>query len=199
MIPVLDWFDPLSIVKGPREKAVSVEPTDLPVQADLPNIALVCFIAYRAMEERVLRDLASAGFDDITVAQARIFARVGPHGTRIGDLADQARVTKQTAGFLVGQLKCAGYVNRVIDPTDGRARLVVIAERGLAALEVAGHTEATMQAEWTRHLGGRATAQLHRTLIRLQEITDPYWSAPAPSPGVPAGRPDRYFPADMRT
>jgi DNA-binding MarR family transcriptional regulator len=138
------------------------------------NIALLCFIAYRAMEERVLADLVAAGFDDVTVAQARVFARIGPKGTRVGDLAAQARVTKQTAGFLVDQLERAGYVRRVPDPTDARARLVVIAERGLAAVEIARRTEAAVQAEWTRHLGARATAQLQAALTRLREITDPY-------------------------
>jgi DNA-binding MarR family transcriptional regulator len=93
---------------------------------------------------------------------------------RLTDLAEQARVTKQTAGFLVDQLERAGYVRRVPDPTDARARLVVIAERGLAAVEVARRTEAAVQAKWTRYLGRRATVQLHQTLSRLREITDPY-------------------------
>jgi DNA-binding MarR family transcriptional regulator len=138
------------------------------------NIGLLCFIVSRAMEDRVLSDLAAAGFDDVTVAQGRVFARIGPKGTRLTDLAEQARVTKQTAGFLVDQLERAGYVRRVPDPTDARARLVVIAERGAAAVDVARRTEAAVQAEWTRYLGRRATVQLYRTLSRLREITDPY-------------------------
>lgn len=138
------------------------------------NIALLCFIAHRAMEDRVLSDLAAAGFDDITVAQARLFARVGPKGTRVSELAEQAHVTKQTATFLVDGLERAGYARREPDPADARARLVVVAERGLAAIEVARRTERAVQEEWTRHLGPRATAQLHRTLTRLREITDPY-------------------------
>ena len=138
------------------------------------DVALLCFIVHRAMEDRVLRDLAAAGFGDVTVAQARVFARIGPAGTRVGELAEQARVTKQTAGFLVDALESRGYVRRVPDPADARARLVVIAERGLAAVEVARRTEAAVQAEWTRHLGRRATTQLRATLTRLREITDPY-------------------------
>lgn len=138
------------------------------------NVGLLCFIVYRAMEDRVLRDLALAGFDDVTAAQGRVFARIGPKGSRVSELAEQARVTKQTAGFLVDQLERAGYVRREPDPTDARARLVVIAERGAAAVAVARHTESEVQAEWTRHLGRRATAQLHQALTRLREITDPY-------------------------
>lgn len=138
------------------------------------NIGLLCFIVQRAMEDRVLSGLAAAGFDDMTVAQGRLLARVGDKGTRITDLAEQARVTKQTVVSLVDQLERAGYVRRVQDPTDARARLVTFAERGLAALEVARRTEAVVQQEWTAHLGRRDTTRLHQLLTRLREVTDPY-------------------------
>jgi DNA-binding MarR family transcriptional regulator len=138
------------------------------------NLALLCFIAYRAMENRVLEDLAAAGFGDVTAAQGRVFARIDPDGTRITDLAERAQVTKQTAGFLVDQLERAGYGRRVPDPRDARARLVQIAERGQAATEVAGRTEAAVEAEWTHHLGRASAVQLRQALTRLREITDPY-------------------------
>jgi DNA-binding MarR family transcriptional regulator len=139
-----------------------------------PNIGLLCFIAYRAMEARVLEAVAAAGFDDVTAAQGRVFARIDPDGTRVTDLAERALITKQTAGFLVDQLERAGYVRRVPDPRDARARLVQIAERGRAAVEVARQAEAKVEAEWTAHLGQEAIAQLRQALAGLREITDPY-------------------------
>ena len=138
------------------------------------NIGLLCFIVQRAMEDRVLADIAAAGFDDVTIAQARVLARVSSKGTRITELAERARVSKQTVTFMVDQLERAGYVRRVPDPSDARARLVVFADRGLAAQEVARRTEAVVQEEWTCHLGRRATARLHQILTQLREITDPY-------------------------
>ncbi len=72
------------------------------------------------------------------------------------------------------QLERAGYVHRVPDPRDARARLVQIAERGRAAVEIARQTEAAVEAEWIRHLGQASTAQLRRSLTRLREIADPY-------------------------
>ena len=141
---------------------------------DQPNIGLLCFIVYRAMEARVLADLTAAGFGDTTAAQGRVFARIDPDGTRVTDLAERAQVTKQTAGFLVDQLERTGYVRRVPDPRDARARLVQIAERGRAATEVARRTEAAVEAEWTHHLGRASAVQLRQALTRLREITDPY-------------------------
>jgi len=141
--------------------------------ADEAGVGLLLFIAYRAMETRVLDAVVEAGFD-ITQAQMRVFQRIGPKGTRLSELAEQAQVTKQTAGFLVDQLERAGYVERVPDPTDARARLVRIAERGHKAIPIAAAVVAEVEAEWTAHLGQRRMAQVRETLTRLREITDPY-------------------------
>jgi DNA-binding MarR family transcriptional regulator len=138
------------------------------------NLGLLCFIGSRAVEARVLAALAAAGFDDLTAAQGRIAARIGPQGTRIGDLAEQALVTKQTATATVDRLERAGYVRRVPDPTDARARLVVIAGRGLEAIKVARVAEAEIEAEWIQHLGVPAARQLRAALEKIREIADPY-------------------------
>src|SRR3954451_25190157 len=137
------------------------------------HLGVLCFIASRAVETRVLEGLAAAGFDDITVAQGRIAARIGEHGTRIGDLAEQAQVTKQTASALVDHLERAGYVRRVPDPADARATLVVFANRGSKAIAVARRVEAEVHSEWEAHLGSRRTQALREALERLREITDP--------------------------
>ena len=138
------------------------------------NLGLLLFIPYRALEMRVFDALAAAGFDDFTPAQARIFQRIGPDGTRLTELAEQAGVTKQTAGFLVDQLERGGYVRRAPDPTDARARLVQIADRGRATIPVANRVIAEIEAEWTAHLGVTRTTQLRQALTALREITDPY-------------------------
>ena len=138
------------------------------------NTGLLLFIPYRALEQRVFRALAEAGFDDFTPAQARLLQRIGPDGTRLTELAEAAQVTKQTAGALVDQLERTGYVRRTPDPTDARARLVRIAERGAAAKPIADAAGAEVEAEWRAHLGERRWRQLREALTRLREITDPY-------------------------
>ena len=143
-------------------------------ESDQLNTGLLLFIAYRAMENRIFEGLERAGFDDFTLAQARVMQRIGPDGTRLTQLAEAAQVTKQTAGHLVDQLERTGYVRRTPDPTDARARLVQIAERGQELVAVARRVEAEVEAEWTAHLGEEATAQLRATLTRLREVTDPY-------------------------
>ncbi|WP_244246816.1 MarR family winged helix-turn-helix transcriptional regulator [Nocardioides euryhalodurans] len=135
------------------------------------------FVAGRHLETRIFEHLRAGGFDDLTLAQGRIAARLGPDGTRLTDLAAAAQVTKQTAGFLVDQLERAGYVERRPDPTDARARLVVLAERGIRAQERAREMEAVVEAEWEAHLGPARMRELRRALLDLRALTDPWREA----------------------
>ena len=135
--------------------------------------AVLMFIAGRHVETRVLEAAREAGFD-LTLAQARLAARIGEHGTRLTDLAEQGQITKQSAGFLVDQLQQAGLVERVSDPADARARLVRFTERGLRLVSVARKVERQILREWSRHLGPERFAALQDGLTALREITDPY-------------------------
>jgi DNA-binding MarR family transcriptional regulator len=125
------------------------------------------------MEMRVFKTLAAAGYDDFTPAQARVFQRIAPGGSRLTDLAEQASITKQSAGFLVDPLERAGYMERIPDPSDARARPIRITERGQQTLPLAATVVAEIESEWTEHISKRRTAQLREILARLREITDP--------------------------
>ncbi|MGZ5396887.1 MAG: MarR family winged helix-turn-helix transcriptional regulator [Mycobacterium sp.] len=141
---------------------------------DAPNAATLMFIGYRAMEARVIEALAVAGADDITLAQSRLLQRLDPRGMRLTDLAEQARVTKQTAGALVDQLERAGYVVRTADPSDARARLVTLSDKGLAMCRIAAAEVTRVENQWREFLGNKRFQQMNDALIALREITDPY-------------------------
>lgn len=143
-----------------------------------PTTGVLLFVAYRAMEERILAAVHAAGFTDVTLAQARVLARIGPEGTRLTDLAAQAQVTKQTAGQLVDEMQARGYVVRRPDPTDGRARLVSYGPRGHQAIPVALAAERQVEQEWVDHLGADRAAALRQALVSLREITDPWIERP---------------------
>jgi DNA-binding MarR family transcriptional regulator len=138
-----------------------------------PHVAVLFFVAHRAVEQRVVRAVQEAGHD-ITLAQGRLAARIGEDGTRLTELAESAQVTKQTAGSLVDQLERRGYVERVPDPTDARARLVRLSSKGREVQALARVVEDEVTAEWTRHLGEPEMRRLRRAMDRLREITDPY-------------------------
>ncbi len=70
--------------------------------------AVLMFVAQRHVEQRVMAAVVAAGFDDLTLPQGRVAARIGEEGTRLTELAEQAQITKQSAGFLIDQLEKAG-------------------------------------------------------------------------------------------
>jgi DNA-binding MarR family transcriptional regulator len=138
------------------------------------ELGVLLFVANRELERRAHDAVVAAGITDITVAQARVAARIGPDGSRVSDLAEQARVTKQTASFLVEQLEAAGYVERVPDPTDRRARLVRLTPRARRVAQVADAEVEQALAEWADHVGEDRLRQMHETLRDLRDITDPW-------------------------
>ncbi len=138
------------------------------------ELGILLFVANRALEQRAFDAVVAAGITDITLAQARVAARISPHGSRVSDLAEQARVTKQSAAFLVEQLEKAGYVERVPDPSDGRARLVRLTARAGRVVRAADAEVQRVLAEWADHVGEERLRDLHETLRDLREITDPW-------------------------
>ncbi|WP_026927136.1 MarR family winged helix-turn-helix transcriptional regulator [Granulicoccus phenolivorans] len=139
-----------------------------------PSILVLMYIAQRSAENRIVTAIQDAGYD-ITLAQARVMARINPEGTRLSELAEAAQITKQTATALIDRLETAGWVERVPDPTDGRARLVrLTAQAWLGPGPLARATERAIEAEWTEQLGEPLMAELRRAMLSLREITDPY-------------------------
>lgn len=136
------------------------------------DLGVNLFIANRALEEAAHRAVVEAGAGDITPAQARLLARVGPEGSRLVELAAKSRITKQSAGHLVDQLESAGYLERVPDPNDGRARLVRLTPRAQELVPVANTEVEKVLAQWQSHLGDSRMRQLERALAMIREIAD---------------------------
>lgn len=134
----------------------------------MDNLGVLLYVPYRILEIRVHEALAAAGYEDITPAQGRVFANVSPQGSRLTDLAARAQVAKQTASALVDQLEHSGYVKRVSDPTDGRARLIKVAERGAASVPIVRRVIAEVEQEWAERIGVVKMRRLKQLLIELR-------------------------------
>ena len=143
-----------------------------------PHPGLLMAIAARDVEARVLAGVHAAGYDDLTPAQARIAARIDEGGSRLVALAEAARVTKQSAAVAVDALEGAGYVERRRDPSDGRAKVIVLAPRGRAAREAARLVEREIAAAWEAALGSGRYAALMDALVALRPHVDPWLEAP---------------------
>lgn len=79
-------------------------------------------------------------------------------------------MTKQGAAKLTGSLVERGYLIAVDDPSDGRARLLRLTERGSDMLVLAAGIQADLETELTAIAGADDTAALRRV---LQVMADP--------------------------
>lgn len=136
----------------------------------------------------------AAEFPGLRPAHMVIFQHIDhpPAGSRLTDLAGVAQVTKQSMGELVDALEHGGFVERVADPSDRRAKLIRLTERGWAVHERASEVVRELQVAWAARLG---EAKMSRLLALLRDLGDSldldsgHARAPAAhQPGEPGNR-----------
>ena len=131
---------------------------------DLPYLLLA---AAASVVERVQEGVRDAGFTDVRPAHGFAFVRLASGGATVVDLARHLGVTKQAASQLVEELSRRGYVERTPHPTDARARLVVLTERGRACTAAADAAVRAQVTSWSEVLGAERVHALGDDLARV--------------------------------
>ena len=146
------------------------------------NTSQLLRMPYEAYIGLLFEHLALAGYADIHPAHAIVFQHVPAEGTHVTKLAERTQLTKQYLGRLVAELEALGYLERAPDPTDGRAKLVRLSERGRQITRVAERIIANIEAAWAQRVGEEGSRDLRRRLIDLIIALE------AVSPSVKGGR-----------
>jgi DNA-binding MarR family transcriptional regulator len=121
----------------------------------------------RALEERLYDGLRAEGYGDVRPAHYAVFRYLDDEGSRVTELAEAAGMTKQSMGELVDHLERRGYVERRLDPRDGRAKIVVLTEKGRRGIEAAAERIAGIEAELARWMGDERLEELTGSLADL--------------------------------
>ena len=132
-----------------------------------PLIGLLLRLLYQHHAQDIEVALREAGFDDLRPAHANVFPFVPPEGITVSELADLARVRKQTMAQAVDQLERMGYVERRPNPRDRRSRLVFLTERGAAVKPVTHATAARVEERWAELTSPEDVEALRASLLRL--------------------------------
>jgi len=115
------------------------------------------------------RRLHEQGYDEIRPAHGCVFRFIEPTGTRLTVLAEQSGLTKQAVGEVADDLERLGYVERLADPLDGRAKLIRLTDRGARSRATAVRIMGEIEAEWAERHGEDAVATLREV---LEAVTD---------------------------
>ena len=137
---------------------------DLPAR---PLIGLLLRLAYQHYSEDIHAALRKAGFGDIRPPHANVFPFVPPEGITVSDLAELARVRKQTMAQAVEQLERMGYVERNPNPRDRRSQLVVLTKRGASVKPVTHATAARVEERWAQLTSPEELEALRTSLLHL--------------------------------
>lgn len=140
--------------------------------------------AFNLILDQLHHHLVEAGHEDLRPTHyLNVFRFMDCDGTRPTTLARRAGMTPQAMSELVGYLEQRDYVRRVPDPADGRGRVVVYADRGIRAAEIAASYFADLQTRWGAIVG---PDRLQDVTSALAQILDTSPAAGAGTPKAPA-------------
>jgi DNA-binding MarR family transcriptional regulator len=151
-----------------------------------PLPALLTEVKNAAIRKLLVR-MAEAGHPDIREGYGCVFGFIDmEHGSRLTELAERSGLTKQAIGEAVTELERLGYLTRVPDPEDRRAKIITLTERGLDACLKGRRLFAEIEREWAEELGEDLVGALREAAVRIAEIegapTDAAGRRPSPVP-----------------
>jgi len=129
-----------------------------------PFIGSMMRILTRWVLDHVYDHVVAGGFDDLGRAHVRIFRYPTAEGLRPSELADRLQITKQSVNDLLHDLEARGYLVREPDPTDGRARVVRLTEKGHALEDTVYRGAESAQQAIADFLGPRRFTQMRDAL-----------------------------------
>jgi DNA-binding MarR family transcriptional regulator len=115
--------------------------------------------------------LETTEFSDIRPTHGCVFRFIRDEGMRLTRLADLAGITKQSAGEIVDDLAQRGYVERVPDPADKRAKLICLTDRGREAQATGFALFGEVERRWIERFGPerwRAMRELLEDIVVAQ-------------------------------
>jgi DNA-binding MarR family transcriptional regulator len=134
-----------------------------------PYAGAMLGVVWQWVRDQLYAGVVAAGYDDLNAAHVGLWRYPGLEGLRPSELADRRGITKQSVNELLGHLEQHGYLSRVPDSSDGRARVIRLTAKG-RRLEQTIYAEAgAAQQRIAEILGPRRFAQLHSSLELLTE------------------------------
>ena len=139
--------------------------SDLPHGSEANTLTLLA-LTHLMLSRQVSEGVARAGHP-IKPSHSAVFGQMSDSGARLTDLARGANMTPQAMGELVDELEELGYLARSPDPTDRRAKLIMLTELGRECVATGIATIRDIEQHITDAIGVRRHRELRRMLLTL--------------------------------
>lgn len=111
---------------------------------------------------RLTRKLRKRSQTDLTMSQISALSTIARNGPlRVGDLARREQISKSSVTRLVARLEATGYLERTVDPDDGRSFMVALTHHGHDLLE----SSRQRANEFLAHQVGRLSEDDRRSIL----------------------------------
>jgi DNA-binding MarR family transcriptional regulator len=131
----------------------------------------------RLFQTELFDRLVAAGLEGARVPHTHVTAYIKAEGSRLTELATQARMTLPAMSELVDDLQRIGIVERRPDPSDGRAKLICLTDAGWEAMNTGRRVIAQIEAEYAQLVGAERFEDAAQTLDELLRGLDSRESA----------------------
>ena len=138
-----------------------------------PAVGALLRLAWQSVRERIYEGVLQAGYTDLSRAHVLLFRWPTIDGLRPSELAARNQLSRQTINDLLSDLEKRGYLERTLDPTDGRARIVRLTECGWNLQQVISDMSFATESEWAQVIGETRYGEFRSTLYELVAYTLP--------------------------
>jgi DNA-binding MarR family transcriptional regulator len=138
-----------------------------------PDLGRMLLEGQRALAAELAAELSERGYEELRPGHATVFLHIDRRaGTRLTELAGRARISKQGMMLAVDDLESRGYVRRVDDARDARAKIVRLTAVGRSAAAECRRAVQAVEQRARRQLGDRRYDALRDALDELANGTD---------------------------
>jgi DNA-binding MarR family transcriptional regulator len=131
------------------------------------DFGILLVLAYQQFVSDLRASLTEHGYTDQGRSDGYVLRTLDAAAITVSELAERLEITKQGAGQLVDDMERRGYVERRPDPTDGRARLLYLSDKGKAALAAVRRFHQHYERRLVREHGAEAVATLRTVLTAM--------------------------------
>lgn len=125
----------------------------------------------RELERALMLETAASGYLGLKLNWDSVFINLDyQQGSRVVDLAAINGLTKQAMSQVVADIEAHGYVTKQDDPSDGRAKKVVLTPKGKKLVRDSIEAQNRVVARYELLVGEKKISELKRVLADVVQV-----------------------------